>query len=217
MRHALPRLVQPEGNVPGRSELYASVCGGCPAGCGVLVRAADGRPIKLEGNPEHPLSRGGLCAAGQASLLGLYDQQRPKDSQREGKEVSWDRSTKRSGPNFRPSARRARPCISSRDPWSTHHFDASSSAPGIVPRRPACGPRHSSRIGHHRRSCSASNAGAAPLSFRQGRRHRLAGRGFPRHLDRAGGVHGGLPGRPAPARQCRRGCPTMFNSSRVCR
>ncbi len=89
VRHALPRLVQPEGSVPGRSELYASVCGGCSAGCGVLVKVRDGRPIKLEGNQEHPLSKGGLCAAGQASLLGLYDQYRLKAPQREGKDVSW--------------------------------------------------------------------------------------------------------------------------------
>jgi molybdopterin-containing oxidoreductase family iron-sulfur binding subunit len=66
----------PAGLIPGRSYDYASTCGGCSAGCGLLVRNRDGRPIKLEGNPDHPLSRGGLCAAGQASLLGLYDQQR---------------------------------------------------------------------------------------------------------------------------------------------
>jgi molybdopterin-containing oxidoreductase family iron-sulfur binding subunit len=89
VQHALPRLIQPEGNVAGRSYQYASVCGGCSAGCGLLARVRDGRPIKLEGNPEHPLSRGGLCAAGQASLLGLYDQYRLNAPRREGKEVAW--------------------------------------------------------------------------------------------------------------------------------
>ncbi len=89
VQHALPRLVQPEGNVPGRSYDYASVCGGCGAGCGVLVKSRDGRPIKLEGNPDHPLSRGGLCAVGQASLLGLYDQHRLDAPRRDGAEVSW--------------------------------------------------------------------------------------------------------------------------------
>src|SRR4029077_2354279 len=76
VQYAVPYVVAPEGITPGRSYDYASTCGGCSAGCGVLVKNRDGRPIKLEGNPEHPLSRGGLCAAGQASLLGLYDQQR---------------------------------------------------------------------------------------------------------------------------------------------
>jgi Fe-S-cluster-containing dehydrogenase component/anaerobic selenocysteine-containing dehydrogenase len=89
VQHALPLLVQPEGNVAGRSYQYASVCGGCSAGCGMLVKTRDGRPIKLEGNPEHPLSRGGLCAVGQASLLGLYDQHRLDAPQRDGKEVPW--------------------------------------------------------------------------------------------------------------------------------
>ncbi len=88
-RYALPRLVQSEESVPGRSYEYASVCGGCSAGCGLLVKTRDGRPVKLEGNPEHPLSRGGLCAAGQASLLGLYDSQRLRQPQREGKPADW--------------------------------------------------------------------------------------------------------------------------------
>jgi molybdopterin-containing oxidoreductase family iron-sulfur binding subunit len=88
-RHALPFLVQPEGNVPGRSYYYASVCGGCSAGCGVLVKDRDGRPIKLEGNPEHPLSQGGLCAAGQASVLGLYDRHRLHEPQRDGRGTTW--------------------------------------------------------------------------------------------------------------------------------
>jgi Fe-S-cluster-containing dehydrogenase component/anaerobic selenocysteine-containing dehydrogenase len=89
VQNAVPFLVQPEDAVPGTSAHYASVCGGCPAGCGLLVKTRDGRPIKLEGNPEHPLSRGGLCAAGQASLLGLYDRHRLKEPLREGRPASW--------------------------------------------------------------------------------------------------------------------------------
>jgi molybdopterin-containing oxidoreductase family iron-sulfur binding subunit len=62
--------------LPGRDLYYATVCGGCEAGCGALVKCRDGRPIKLEGLPGHPLSAGGLCAVGQATLLGLYDSRR---------------------------------------------------------------------------------------------------------------------------------------------
>jgi len=76
VRYAVPQLAPADEFVPGLSYDYASTCGGCSAGCGLLFKNRDGRPIKLEGNPEHPLSRGGLCAAGQAMLLGLYDQQR---------------------------------------------------------------------------------------------------------------------------------------------
>jgi MoCo/4Fe-4S cofactor protein with predicted Tat translocation signal len=86
---AIPYLIQPEEIVPGVSYFYASTCGGCATGCGVLVKNLDGRPIKLEGNPEHPLSRGGLCAVGQASLLALYDSQRLKAPQAKGRIASW--------------------------------------------------------------------------------------------------------------------------------
>jgi len=69
----MPYLIRPEEVTPGKPYWYASVCGGCAAGCGILAKARDGRPIKLEGNADHPVSRGGLCAIGQASVLGLYD------------------------------------------------------------------------------------------------------------------------------------------------
>ena len=80
---------QPEGTVAGRTENYATTCAGCPAGCGILARSRDGRPIKLEGNPEHPLSRGGLCAIGQASLLGLYDSHRLDGPRIGGEAADW--------------------------------------------------------------------------------------------------------------------------------
>ncbi len=75
---AIPFLIQPEEIIPGKAYWYASTCGGCSAGCGILVKNRDGRPTKLEGNPDHPLSHGGLCAIGQASILGLYDSRRLK-------------------------------------------------------------------------------------------------------------------------------------------
>src|SRR3989304_10527216 len=86
---AIPYLVKPEEIIPGRAYFYASTCGGCSAGCGLLVKNRDGRPIKLEGNREHPMSRGGLCAVGQASVLGLYDSLRLNQPLIEGKNASW--------------------------------------------------------------------------------------------------------------------------------
>ena len=86
---AIPLLVQPEVLTPGRATYYASTCAACPAACGLLVKNRDGRPIKLEGNPQHPLSRGGLCAIGQASILGLYDSLRLDQPAIEGRKVSW--------------------------------------------------------------------------------------------------------------------------------
>jgi molybdopterin-containing oxidoreductase family iron-sulfur binding subunit len=86
---AIPYLVKPEEITPGRSYFYASTCGACPAACGMLVKTRDGRPIKLEGNPDHPLSRGRLCAVGQASILGLYDSQRLNQPLARGEESNW--------------------------------------------------------------------------------------------------------------------------------
>jgi MoCo/4Fe-4S cofactor protein with predicted Tat translocation signal len=89
LKKAIPYLVQPEEVVPGRAYWYASVCGACSAGCGILAKNRDGRPIKLEGNPSHPLSRGGLCAVGQASVLELYDSHRLKAPVALGHESTW--------------------------------------------------------------------------------------------------------------------------------
>lgn len=86
---AIPYLVQPDEATPGRAYWYASMCAGCTAGCGVLAKNRDGRPIKLEGNPDHPLSKGGLCVIGQAAILGLYDSKRLKQPMAQGKETSW--------------------------------------------------------------------------------------------------------------------------------
>jgi molybdopterin-containing oxidoreductase family iron-sulfur binding subunit len=89
VKYAVPYLNAPDEIVPGRSYNYASTCGGCRAACGLLIKNRDGRPIKLEGNPDHPLSRGGLCAAGQASLLGFYDRQRLQEPQSAGQPATW--------------------------------------------------------------------------------------------------------------------------------
>jgi molybdopterin-containing oxidoreductase family iron-sulfur binding subunit len=90
VEEAIPPLAQSEDIVAGQAIDYASTCGACSAGCGMLVKSRDGRPIKLEGDPDHPLSHGGLCAAGQASLLGLYDRMRLLHPLHEGREVTWD-------------------------------------------------------------------------------------------------------------------------------
>ncbi len=72
----IPFVIPPEDVVPGVATWYTSVCTECPAGCGTLVRTREGRAVKVEGNPEHPVNRGGLCIRGQASLQGLYNPDR---------------------------------------------------------------------------------------------------------------------------------------------
>src|SRR5919198_3845669 len=69
----VPYLVQSEDQVPGVATWFASSCTECSAGCGLHVRTREGRAVKLEGNPEHPVNLGKLCSRGQAALQGLYN------------------------------------------------------------------------------------------------------------------------------------------------
>jgi molybdopterin-containing oxidoreductase family iron-sulfur binding subunit len=68
----------PEDMVTGRATWYASTCRECPAGCGILAKNREGRVVKVEGNPLHPINRGRLCMRGQASLQGVYNPDRIK-------------------------------------------------------------------------------------------------------------------------------------------
>ena len=61
---------------PGIWTMLATTCRECPAGCGMHVRTREGRVVKPEGNPDHPVSRGGLCPRGQSAPQGLYDPDR---------------------------------------------------------------------------------------------------------------------------------------------
>ena len=74
----LPFAHRPEGRTPGVPEFYASAMelGGVAAA--LLVKSVDGRPIKVEGNPEHPESRGVAGVFAQASVLELYDPDRSR-------------------------------------------------------------------------------------------------------------------------------------------
>ncbi|TET36040.1 MAG: nitrate reductase [Anaerolineales bacterium] len=71
-----PFVRPPEEELPGRATWFASTCRQCPAGCGIIVRVINGRARKIEGNPNHPLNHGKLCARGQAGLQVLYNPDR---------------------------------------------------------------------------------------------------------------------------------------------
>jgi anaerobic selenocysteine-containing dehydrogenase/Fe-S-cluster-containing dehydrogenase component len=91
----VPYLIPEEEIIPGQATWYASVCGECPAGCGILVKTVEGRAIKVEGNPEHPVNKGRLCARGQASLQGLYNPDRiqqplKKTADESFQSITWD-------------------------------------------------------------------------------------------------------------------------------
>lgn len=76
MHRLVPYVLPDDEIVPGVADWYASTCQECAAGCGVIVRIMEGRAKKVEGNPDHPVNRGKLCARGQTSLQGLYNPDR---------------------------------------------------------------------------------------------------------------------------------------------
>ncbi|MFN3741933.1 MAG: molybdopterin-dependent oxidoreductase [Anaerolineales bacterium] len=71
-----PYTQMPEYTFTGQSTYFATTCRECPAGCGLIVRTFQGRAIKVEGNPNHPVNAGKTCARGQATLHGLYNPDR---------------------------------------------------------------------------------------------------------------------------------------------
>ncbi|MFQ5804680.1 MAG: molybdopterin-dependent oxidoreductase, partial [Candidatus Methylomirabilales bacterium] len=99
---ALKKLIEAEQPVslwpPGPETWIASVCQQCPGGCGINVRVIDGRAIKIEGLPFHPINRGTLCAVGHTGLQVLYDPDRIKGPMRrvggrgssKWQSLSWD-------------------------------------------------------------------------------------------------------------------------------
>ena len=85
----IPYVVQPEEITPGMPVFYASTCQECPAACGIRVRTREGRPVKLEGNPEHPINRGALCGRGQAGIGRTYHPDRYRHPMLRGGDGEW--------------------------------------------------------------------------------------------------------------------------------
>ncbi len=71
-----PYTQMPEYNQTGLNTYYASACRECAAGCGIIVRTKEGRAITIEGNPQHPVNHGRLCARGITAQQGLYNPDR---------------------------------------------------------------------------------------------------------------------------------------------
>ncbi len=93
--HIIPYDNKPEEITVGVPNYYASTSTGCEDGCGILIKTREGRPIKIDGNPDSPYSKGKTCAKCQASLLELYDPERLQGPLKRGSDgklskISWN-------------------------------------------------------------------------------------------------------------------------------
>jgi molybdopterin-containing oxidoreductase family iron-sulfur binding subunit len=89
----VPYVTQPDGQLPGKPLYFATsyTLGG--VAMGLLAKSYDGRPVKIEGNPDHPGSRGATDVRAQASLLDMYDPDRTQQINFRGAPKTWPQFT----------------------------------------------------------------------------------------------------------------------------
>jgi len=87
--HIVPYVKQPEGMVLGKPQFYATAMPFGADAIGLLVESHEGRPTKIEGNPDHPSSLGATDAFAQASILNLYDPDRAQTATYLGEIRAW--------------------------------------------------------------------------------------------------------------------------------
>jgi len=91
-KKVVPYVRQPDQMLPGVPLFFATAFaqqGGIASG--LIVKQTEGRPIKAEGNPNHPSSLGGADAAALASILSLYDPDRAKQIKFNGTASGYDK------------------------------------------------------------------------------------------------------------------------------
>lgn len=87
----IPYVNRPKEIIPGVANYYTSTLKDQGEGFGIIVKTREGRPIKIEGNPQHPLNQGGLSARAHAHVLSLYDPDRLREPKSKGgKAISWE-------------------------------------------------------------------------------------------------------------------------------
>ena len=84
-----PYVRQPEDLVLGKPMYFATAHPFSTGGVPLLVKSDEFRPIKIDGNPEHPYNRGGSDAFTQGALLDLYDPDRSQHVTLRGENREW--------------------------------------------------------------------------------------------------------------------------------
>lgn len=75
----MPYTKQAEEVIPGIANYFATSMPGANGALGLLIESHEGRPTKVEGNPDHPSSLGACDSFAQASVLQLYDPDRSRN------------------------------------------------------------------------------------------------------------------------------------------
>ncbi len=104
IRKAIPYVIKPEEIIPGIANYYASAfVDGSDFGA-VLVKTREGRPIKIEGNPEDKYANGSTSSRAQASVISLYDGSRLAQPFAKGEGANWGEIDDILGPDIRAIA-----------------------------------------------------------------------------------------------------------------
>jgi len=88
-KYIAPYVKQPDGLTLGKPQYYATVMPFGGDAIGLLVESHEGRPTKVEGNPDHPSSLGATNVYTQASILNLYDPDRAQTVTNYGEIRAW--------------------------------------------------------------------------------------------------------------------------------
>jgi MoCo/4Fe-4S cofactor protein with predicted Tat translocation signal len=86
----VPYVIPPENLVAGKPQYFATAMPHAGYGIGLIATSMMGRPIKVDGNPDHPASLGATDVFAQASVLDLYDPDRSKAVTRDGRVSTFD-------------------------------------------------------------------------------------------------------------------------------
>ena len=86
----VPYVRSIEGMLPGKANFFATAMTLGGVATGLLAKAYEGRPVKIEGNPDHPGSQGATDVRAQASILGMYDPDRSKEFTYRGNPKTWE-------------------------------------------------------------------------------------------------------------------------------
>ena len=97
----VPYVRQPRNMLLGKPLFYATAMPLGAYGTGLLVESHEGRPTKIEGNPQHPSSLGGTDVFTQASVLGLYDPDRSQMNTFVGEQRTWPQALDSLRPTFK--------------------------------------------------------------------------------------------------------------------